>query len=219
CSPATPKAKGTACGTKQNCVEGNCITPTCGDGIVAVGVEACDDGNQIDGDGCDKDCTKSCVNPLTDCASTPACRTAVCTNGKCDSTPDGSKDGNTCNTGGTAATCHQGACTTGTCGNGTKETGEQCDDTNFTPGDGCEPNCTYTCEVNADCSDGDDCNGVETCDTGTHKCVNPADQADGTSCGTSKICVSGSCRPTFCGDGFVTGTEACDPPNTAGCDD
>src|SRR6185295_15607497 len=76
CSPATPKAKGTACGTKQNCVEGNCITPTCGDGIVAVGVEACDDGNQIDGDGCDKDCTKSCVNPLTDCTTTPACRTA-----------------------------------------------------------------------------------------------------------------------------------------------
>ncbi|HVU02315.1 MAG TPA: DUF4215 domain-containing protein [Polyangiaceae bacterium] len=220
CTTQTPKTKGTACGTKQNCVEGNCVAPVCGDGIVAAGVEACDDGNVTNGDGCDNDCTKSCVNPLTDCPNTPACRTAVCTNDKCDSTPDASKDGQTCSTGGGTAKCAQGACTNGTCGNGgAPETGEQCDDGNLTPGDGCEPNCTFTCAKDADCNDGDPCNGAETCNTTTHKCNDPADQSNGTSCGSNKICVSGGCRPAICGDGVVSGSEGCDPPNTLGCDD
>ena len=219
CSAFTPKAAGAACGNKQNCLQGNCIAPKCGDGILAAGIETCDDGNAVTGDGCDTDCTPSCVNPLTDCTGTPPCRAAVCTASKCDSAPDASKDGSTCNTGGGAATCHAGACTTGTCGNGTKDTGEQCDDSNLTPGDGCEPNCTFTCTLDSQCADTDTCNGAETCDTGSHQCKNPTNLADGANCAGGKICLGGSCRPSLCGDGFVkTGTEECDPPNTAGCD-
>src|SRR5690606_8308287 len=30
----------------------------CGDGLVQAGVEACDDGNNADGDGCNADCTR-----------------------------------------------------------------------------------------------------------------------------------------------------------------
>src|SRR5262245_48200209 len=33
-----------------------CKRSRCGDGIVAKGVEACDDGNQQNGDGCNNDC-------------------------------------------------------------------------------------------------------------------------------------------------------------------
>ena len=34
----------------------DCRVASCGDGIVYSGVEACDDGNQLDGDGCDSAC-------------------------------------------------------------------------------------------------------------------------------------------------------------------
>lgn len=219
CSPDAPKTAGTACGNKGNCVEGNCIAPKCGDGIVASGVESCDDGNAVAGDGCDNDCTPSCVTAAADCTGTPTCRTAICASGKCSSAADGSKDNSPCDTGGGAATCHAGACTKGTCGNGSVDVGEQCDDNNLTAGDGCEPNCTYTCTLDSQCNDGDPCNGVETCDPGRHKCQHPSGQPDGTGCGTGKICVSSSCRPSFCGDGIISAGEACEPPNTVGCND
>ncbi len=34
-----------------------CSVATCGDGLLWAGVEACDDGNAVDGDGCDTDCS------------------------------------------------------------------------------------------------------------------------------------------------------------------
>lgn len=40
------------------CTSG-CKEAACGDGLVQVGVEACDDGNVVDGDGCNKDCVIS----------------------------------------------------------------------------------------------------------------------------------------------------------------
>ena len=218
CSLGTSKTTGIACGTKRNCVDGNCLPVVCGDGIVSSAFEGCDDGNAVSGDGCEPvTCEPSCVN-ASDCKATPECRKPVCTNGKCESTPDSSKDTNACDTGGGAATCHNGACTSGTCGNNNKEAGEECDDGNQTSGDGCEPNCTLSCASDSDCTDGDPCNGVETCDTTAHKCTTPASLADGTPCGTGKICVTSDCRPAFCGDGVKSGIETCDPPNTTTCD-
>ena len=58
------------------CGEGSCA-PTCGDGILS-GPEACDDGNQQPGDGCDEACN------LEDgflCSNTGACR-AICGDGQ-----------------------------------------------------------------------------------------------------------------------------------------
>lgn len=223
CSPPSVKPSGTACGEngKNNCVHGNCVTPLCGDGIVASGNESCDDGDSVNGDGCDADCTVSCVTAATDCPAAPACRTATCASGVCSSAVDSSKNGQACTVTGGTATCSAGACTSGTCGNGTTEAPEQCDDGNPTAKDGCEPNCTLSCSVNADCNDGDACNGTETCATvpSGKRCTPGTALAQGTACASGKICVSGSCRPAFCGDGVVSGAEECDPPNTVSCDE
>jgi len=56
---ATKLADKTACGAKQWCIAGSCVTSVwCGDGKVNQGGEQCDDGNNNDGDGCDKACKK-----------------------------------------------------------------------------------------------------------------------------------------------------------------
>ncbi len=225
CSPLLPKTAGTACGTKDDCVAGNCVQPICGDGIVAQGIEECDDGNSVDGDGCDTNCTFSChaATAATDCAAkTPSCRSATCSAGHvCSSVADNANTA-ACTFGAmgstTTSTCAGGNC--GTCGNGTVDTGEQCDDGNAVSGDGCEPNCTFSCTASASCDDGDPCNGAETCNTTTHQCALGTSEATGTTCGTGKVCIDASCRPSICGDGYTDATknETCDPPNTVGCD-
>jgi hypothetical protein len=102
--------------------------------------------------------------------------------------------------------------------------GEDCDDgRNGDPDDGCRDDCTYTCTEPADCDDGDDCNGTESCDTGMHTCTAGTPLADGTVCETSprSICLDGSCVESVCGDGYIdTGAgESCDPPVSGECSD
>ncbi len=122
----------------------------CGDGVVFG--EVCDDGNTVNGDGCNSNCTlTACGNGivstgevcddgnLTDgdgcdsnCSST-ACGNGVVTAGEvCD-------DGNTVNGDGCDVNC-----TVSACGNGIVSPGEACDDGNVTEGDGCDSNCTLT---------------------------------------------------------------------------
>src|SRR5262249_10036302 len=55
CMAGTPPAPGTSCGTGRICRAGMCAMSGCGDGILT-GAEQCDDGNMINGDGCDSDC-------------------------------------------------------------------------------------------------------------------------------------------------------------------
>ena len=124
------------------------VNPECGNNVVE-GTEQCDDGNQVDGDGCEA----NCVN------------TAVCGNGTvevgevCDD--NNTMDGDMCSA----------DCLTETveavCGNGKQEADEQCDDGNPDPGDGCEADCTITppecgnmkVEMGEACDDGNDVNG------------------------------------------------------------
>lgn len=65
CQYSTPAEDGTAClltdETDGMCTNGVCAPAGCGDGS-AEGVEECDDMNDVDGDGCDRDCTFSCHN-------------------------------------------------------------------------------------------------------------------------------------------------------------
>lgn len=44
------------CGDGLECIQNQCTVPVCGDGMTG-GAEQCDDGNAVDGDGCDTDCT------------------------------------------------------------------------------------------------------------------------------------------------------------------
>ncbi len=94
---------------------------------------------------------------------------------------------------------------------------EKCDDGNNIPGDGCENDCSFTCEKgtikgDAFCDDKDPCNGVETC-SDQHTCEAGPVPADGEPCGMGKICKGGVCGDDTCGDGFVSASEDCDDGN------
>jgi cysteine-rich repeat protein len=67
--------------------------------------------------------------------------------------------------------CRAAHCIAPTCGDGFVDEGEECDDGNDRRGDGCTPECRFTCTSDADCVDATVCNGEETCDVETHRCV------------------------------------------------
>ncbi|MBN1773506.1 MAG: hypothetical protein JXB32_19750, partial [Deltaproteobacteria bacterium] len=180
------------------------------------------------GDGCEADCTWTCESD-PDCADTRFCNgaetcnlgTHTCAAG----TPPG--DGTPCDRDGDPLTrdlCLGGFCTLSSCGDGwvDGDRGEECDDANTTAGDGCEADCTWSCETNADCDDLDVCSGTETCNTGTHVCRAGTPLADGTTCttagGASGRCRDGTCSREGCGDGTVQAGEECDDGNTTAGD-
>ena len=99
--------------------------------------------------------------------------------------------------------CNDDSCVTTPqcgCGNGQPGFGEECDDGNADPNDGCLPTCKL-----ASCGDGFVRTGVELCDT---KGASPTCDAD--------------CSPAMCGDGVVNPAagEACEEGavNTQSCD-
>ncbi len=93
----------------------------CGDGSLDVG-EECDDGNNVDGDGCSASCTveaqSSCGDGTLDVGE------------ECD-------DGNTVNGDGCSSVCTLEPF----CGDGNVDTGEECDDGNNVDADGCSAAC------------------------------------------------------------------------------
>ncbi len=91
----------------------------CGDGAVAAG-EQCDDGNNVDGDGCDSQCRNE----------------EGCGNGRIEG-GEACDDGNRDNGDGCDANCQVEV----VCGNAQIEGDEQCDDGNNTNGDGCSATC------------------------------------------------------------------------------
>jgi fibro-slime domain-containing protein len=149
--------------TAQCAIEANFVCPTpgmlcqstivCGDRRVT-GAEACDDGNTAAGDGCAANCQ---LEAGWSCPFGSVCRAARCGDGilagaeKCD-------DGNANPGDGCSAACVVESpavnepnawvcptpgqlCQRTTCGNGTREGSEQCDDGNNDTGDGCSPFC------------------------------------------------------------------------------
>lgn len=140
---------------------------SCGDGVVDPG-EECDDGNVIDDDGCDRDCTRSSCGdgrlaPDEDCddgnridgdGCDHTCHITRCGDGVV-SPGEACDDGNTADDDGCNRECQLVGC-----GNGVREPGEVCDDGNRSDGDGCDHNCTPT-----GCGNGV-VTGAETCDDG-----------------------------------------------------
>jgi len=104
----------------------SCVEAFCGDGVVDTG-EECDDGNQIDGDGCEGDCT------LTQ---------GVCGDGVVDAGEE-CDDGNQIDGDGCESDC---TLTPGVCGDGVVDPGEECDD-------GPENSDTLPDHCRTDCSD------------------------------------------------------------------
>lgn len=137
-------ADGTSCGAGEICRSGMCVASACGDGITAAG-EECDDGNQVNGDGCETNCRFTCLasdatrncTPADACAGQGVCSAAhVCTAG----TP--LPDGAACTTGG-GNVCVSQVCTATHCGNNVREIGEDCDDGNTANLDGCDSACKF----------------------------------------------------------------------------
>lgn len=176
----------------------------CGDGK-ATAPEECDDGNLADGDSCSRACL------LIDCG-----------NGRVD-------PGETCDR--TDSTCV--GCQTvppppppppASCGNGTKEGPEECDDGNLSSGDRCSAECLSegcgnlrldaqeTCDPPDALSCNDECQrvtcgdgrkeGIEGCDDGN---VERGDRCDD------------QCQ-VECGNGRLDPNEDCEPPGTMTCD-
>ena len=146
----------------------------CGDGVVNVG-ESCDDGNTDDGDAC-----------LTSC-DFARCGDGVVWRARelCDPGPNPPDAGGTCNAN----------CTVPSCGNGSVEPPERCDDGNRDDEDACSTRC-----LPASCGDGLLQRGVEQCDDG-----NASNQ---------DACLE-TCKLARCGDAFVElGVEPCDDGNT-----
>jgi len=73
------------------------------------------------------------------------------------------------------------------------------------------------CSGDGDCDDGDDCNGIETCVSGSCQAGNPVVCDDGFYCNGIEYCVNGGCTDTGdpCSDGFVCneGSDTCTPEN------
>ncbi len=206
CTTGTPLDNGTSCGTNMICENASCVTGVCGDGYVT-GTEECDDANSVNGDGCNNDCTFSCVStdatrnctPADACAGQGTCNdtTHVCAPGQ--ALPDNTFCG-------TTGFCKMGVCTQPTCGNGVVERGEDCDG-----GVGCN-NCHWICvDPATDCAAAPACN-KEQC-TAQHTCQTVADTTlNGMACGTGGTCSNGTCQTSgsTCGNGLVEGNEQCD---------
>ncbi|HYC54516.1 MAG TPA: DUF4215 domain-containing protein, partial [Candidatus Binatia bacterium] len=195
------------------------VISSCGDGGID-GVEQCDDGNTVSGDGCnqfcidefcgdnvDNDTDEQCDdgNTINGDGCDSDCDLEVCPNGKvqfgeqCD---DGNTNNNdACTNGCDFAVCPDGIlCSAGNCTSGPGQGPEQCDDGNTNNNDAC----TNVCAL-ADCGDGftQPING---------------EQCDDANTNNNDACTN-TCQNAVCGDGIVrSGFEECDDGNSVNTD-
>ncbi len=110
------------------------------------------------------------------------------------------------------------------CGNGIlQDTGEECDDSNILPGDGCSASCVvepgYLCATPgarcqaAECGDGL-LAGLELCDDGNSISGDGCTETCSLEAGFDCAVPGAACLKTVCGDALVEGTEACDDGTT-----
>lgn len=205
----------------RNCDYGSC----CGNGLVE-GAEECDDGNNVNDDGCDSECRVECGNGQIDGSE------------ECD-------DGNT-----NDLDACRNDCTLHVCGDGVVAEAEGCDDNNTVSGDGCSDECVCENKVclrtnyQAQSCAGDfhqsehlmsDCFAVagvsvsfdDGCFHNTSHansislhnvlaCGGSVDHIEFDNCNTVEaqefMLIEGAC-PAVCGDGLLSDGETCDDGN------
>jgi len=217
-------------GTYGTCAPGCKLANYCGDGVVANPPEVCDQGAAN---------SSSVYGPNTctaNCFPGPYCGDKAVDSAfgeKCDDGVNSGKPGSC------TPNCKQFV-PLKSCGDGTVDTGEQCDDgklKNGTAGDPCDLHCHFTCgngvkdsgeqcddgvnngsygTCNANCTLAPHCgdgikNGNEQCDTGSKNVALASAYGVG-------VCTSVCTTAPFCGDGRVQASfgEECD--GTTGCD-
>lgn len=189
------------------------VIGVCGDGTPE-GTEECDDGNEVDGDGCDGDCTWSCHDD-GECSDDEPCNGIEACDLDSHTCLEGEPraDGDLVDAGPPRIICLDGASAESTCGDDFVDTGagEFCEP----PGEGaCDGECHWGCTSDDDCTDdGDVCNGEEYCDTAEHVCSRRDPAEEGTVCGSDprRICRGGTCQDSLCGDGYWDAdVEECD---------
>jgi cysteine-rich repeat protein len=146
----------------------------CGNSIAEDG-EECDDGNPVNGDGCDDNCTVT------------ACGNSIQTSG------EGCDDGNTMGGDGCRANC-----TVEACGDGITDPLEDCDDSNTVGGDCCSATCDYEtagspCTSDSNPCTNDVCNGSGVCQHPNNTA--PCNDLDG--CTITDTCAGGTCQGTL----------------------
>ncbi len=167
----------TPCLADGVCADQICVAAGCGNGLVE-GDEACDDGNQLAGDGCSRGCDsiEACGNgvvdePAEDCDDQNTdnddnchtdCRFPRCGDGVIDSRLGEACDAGAANSAAPDAACRE-TCAPPACGDGTTDPGlgEVCDDGDQVSGDGCRSDCRST----GTCGNGI-LDGSEACDDG-----------------------------------------------------
>lgn len=203
----------------------------CGDLLVGPS-EACDDGNNVAGDGCDALCR---VETGYACESgSPSRCSARCGDGLRvgDERAEGAcDDGNAVANDGCSPTClvevgylcddgEPSVCVSG-CGNGAVVAPEVCDDGNNVAGDGCSAACAreygFTCTGSpsvcaVQCGNGET-SAAETCDDGNTTNDDGCNAACIAELGYACAGSPSVCAPV-CGDGIVIHGEACDDGNT-----
>jgi cysteine-rich repeat protein len=197
----------------------NCLAKgTCGNKAVEA-YEQCDDGNKVNGDGCDSYCQNEGAvcgngklefgeecddgNTVAGDGCSPICKTEYkCGNGKLETPYEECDDGNTVGGDGCSATCKNEP----KCGNGKKEAGEECDDGNVFSGDGCSAECksevpvcgNNKTEAGEECDDGN----LVPCDGCSELC-----KFESNVCGNGEVEV---CNDEECDDGNTTPGDGCD---------
>lgn len=217
CQDNTDLTDGAACDDVTGdplevCFGGVCILPECGNSVPEPG-EQCDDGaNGNDADGCTDLCERTCTmnsdcDDMNQCSGTETCVADVCVAG----TP--LSNGTAC-TSMSGTRCFMAACIVPNCGNTIVEPGEECDDgRDGDNDDGCRDDCTFTCEINSECSDTNACTGIETCTVASHTCAagTPVDCSSMVTFCSNSVCntTTGACVPTPRNGGM-----ACSDSNT-----
>lgn len=216
------------------------ILLSCGNGSIDAYYEQCDDGNRVNGDGCNsicqneicgnsnkdfgEDCDDGNVNSNDGCSE--LCLVEYCGDGvqqlneQCD-------DGNLVNN----DSCDN-LCRPPLCQDGELQGDEECDDGNATSGDGCNSLCELESCGNGNldlyegCDDGnrtsgDDCSStcqVEACGNGILEPLRiPAEECDDGNTDNNDKC-SSTCKNEYCGDNIVQTGETCDDGNTNNTD-